>query len=67
MRTALRILFLLITSALIPLAASAQSDAENSQDPPGMNRMPSYYIREYTVTEFDSVTFKVTAGNRTDE
>ncbi len=65
MRTALRFLFLSLTlTALVSFIASAQSDAAGSQDPPGMNRMPSYYIRDYTVTDFDSVTFKTTVSGR---
>jgi OmpA-OmpF porin, OOP family len=68
MRTALRFLFLSLTvTAFIPFLASAQSDAAGSQDPPGMNRMPGYYIRDYTVTDFDSVPFKVTTAGRTEE
>jgi OmpA-OmpF porin, OOP family len=63
MRTALRFLFLsLIVTALLPFLASAQSDAAGSQDPPGMNRIPSYYIRDYQVTDFDSATFKTTVN-----
>jgi outer membrane protein OmpA-like peptidoglycan-associated protein len=61
MRTAL--LLVLCVFNLLPVALS-QSDVENSQDPPGITRMPSYYIREYTVTEFDTVTFKTTANGR---
>jgi OmpA-OmpF porin, OOP family len=65
MRTALRFLFLSLTlTALVSFITSAQSDAAGSQDPPGMNRMPSYYIRDYTVTDFDSVTFKTTVNGR---
>jgi OmpA-OmpF porin, OOP family len=65
MRTAVRFIFLsLALTALIPFIASAQTDEPGSQDPPGMNRMPSYYIREYTVTEFDSLTFKTTVNGR---
>lgn len=65
MRTALRFLFLSVTlTALLPFIATAQDDAAGSQDPPGMTRMPAYYIRDYTVTDFDSHTFKVTVANR---
>ena len=68
MRTALRFVFwLLITSAFIPFIASAQDDVANSQDPPGMNRMPTYYIAEYQVTEFDSYTFKTTVNGKSED
>lgn len=64
MRTVLRFLISSLTLiSLIPVIAYAQSDAAGSQDPPGMTRMPVYYIRDYQVTEFDSFTFKVTANN----
>ncbi|HEY2859634.1 MAG TPA: OmpA family protein [Terracidiphilus sp.] len=65
MRTALRFLaFSLTVIALIPVIANAQTDAEGSQDPPGMTRMPAYYIRDYQVTDFDSHSFKTTVNNR---
>ena len=62
----LPILFSAFAVATSPLGL-AQDDAAGSQDPPGMNRMASYYIRDYTVTEFDSYTFKVTVANRTED
>jgi len=58
-------LFCAFAALLAPLAL-AQDDVAGSQDPPGMTRMASYYIRDYTVTEFDSYTFKVTVSNRTE-
>jgi OmpA-OmpF porin, OOP family len=68
MRTALRVLFLsLSASALISVFASAQADVAGSQDPAGMNRMASYYIADYTVTDFDSHAFKVTTKGREEE
>jgi len=62
----LHLLFCVFVASLAPLAL-AQDDAAGSQDPPGMTRMASYYIRDYTVTEFDSYTFKVTVNNRTED
>lgn len=59
-----RALVYAIASAALSAVALAQSDAAGSQDPPGMNRMASYYIADYTVTEFDSYTFKTTVNNR---
>lgn len=67
MNKALLYLLACVLSASFAPSAIAQDDAAGSQDPPGMNRMASYYIREYTVTEFDSYTFKVTVNNRTED
>ena len=53
--------------AIVAPLALAQDDAAGSQDPPGMTRMASYYIRDYTTTEFDSYSFKVTVNNRTED
>jgi OmpA-OmpF porin, OOP family len=61
------ILFAAAIAAFSPTAASAQSDVAGSQDPAGMNRMASYYIADYTVTDFDSHTFKVTSKGREEE
>lgn len=56
-----------VSALLLSPLAFAQDDVAGSQDPPGMTRMASYYIRDYTVTEFDSYTFQVTVNNRTQE
>lgn len=67
MRFATRNLLLFVSASLLASPAFAQADAPGSQDPPGMTRMASYYIADYTVTDFDSYTFKVTANNRTED
>jgi outer membrane protein OmpA-like peptidoglycan-associated protein len=68
MRTALRFLVVSLTLIpLIPVIAYAQSDVAGSQDPPGITRMPAYYIRDYQVTDFDSHAFKVTVNNSTQD
>jgi len=68
MRTALRLVFFLLCApAFLTHPAFPQEDVAGSQDPAGMNRMASYYIAEYTVTDFDSHTFKLTTKGREEE
>jgi OOP family OmpA-OmpF porin len=63
-----RILLLTIAAAALAAVALAQDDVAGSQDPPGMNRMASYYIADYQELTFDSHTFPVTKdGEKTDQ
>ena len=67
MNRAAQSLFVSFCLSLFVAATPAQSDVAGSQDPPGMTRMPSYYISNYQVTEFDSYTFKVAANGRAED
>ncbi|MGD0154699.1 MAG: hypothetical protein ABSB50_01285 [Terracidiphilus sp.] len=63
-----RILLLTMTAAALAAVALAQDDAAGSQDPPGMNRMASYYIADYHELTFDSYTFPMTKnGEKTEQ
>jgi outer membrane protein OmpA-like peptidoglycan-associated protein len=59
-----RILLLTMTAAALTAVALAQDDVAGSQDPPGMNRMASYYIADYQELAFDSYAFPVTANGK---
>ncbi len=59
-----RILLLTMTAAALTAVALAQDDVAGSQDPPGMNRMASYYIADYQELAFDSYAFSVTANGK---
>lgn len=59
MHLVLRSIFVSFAAIALTSAANGQDDVAGSQDPPGMTRMPSYYIADYQVSEFDSHTFKV--------
>lgn len=56
--------------ALLCLATAAfgQNDAEGSKDFPGIQRMPNYYIYQYSEAQFDSVKMAVKKnGKETEE
>jgi outer membrane protein OmpA-like peptidoglycan-associated protein len=44
-----------------------QSDFSGSKDYPGTTRMPGYYISDYSESQFDSYSFKVTEGGKEKE
>jgi len=63
-----RVLFMMMCTAAFAAVALAQDDVQGSQDPPGMNRMTSYYIADYQELAFDSYTFTVTVnGNKKEQ
>ncbi len=53
----------LVALMTVPLAFG-QTDRPGSKDYPGLNRMPGYYIDEYSESQFDSYTFKSKEGEK---
>lgn len=62
-----RILLTTICAVALTAIAFAQDDVAGSQDPPGMNRMSSYFIAEYQELAFDSYDFSVTVNGKKTE
>lgn len=67
MKFAARSIFTSIFVLSLAALTFAQDDAAGSQDPPGMNRMSSYYIADYQELAFDSNAFAVTTNGKKTE
>lgn len=59
MKSAIRIMLMLLFSFSTFNVVFAETDVEGSKDHPLLTRMPGFYISEYTATDFDSHEFNV--------
>jgi OmpA-OmpF porin, OOP family len=59
MRTLTALFLASLVFALISPAFSQDTDAENCQDPPQFNRLPTYYIRSCEVNDFNFFNFPI--------
>ena len=67
MKTILRSVLVALAATIFVSITSAQDDVVGSKDYPGMNRMPGYFIYDYTEMPFDGYTYTVKDGNSTKE
>jgi outer membrane protein OmpA-like peptidoglycan-associated protein len=67
MKLPLRIFLFILAAGALAAVALAQDDVQGSQDPPGMNRMASYYIADYEELTFDSYVFPVSTNGKKED
>lgn len=67
MKLPARLLFTIVSATMLAPVLPAQDDVAGSKDPPGMNRMASYFIADYQELAFDSYTFSVSVNGKKED